>query len=67
METLTPHLFADVDFTTSIYLIFFSNSTTNEDEDGFPDNLGSIKDAVKDIMIAGMELVDMINNWKDQP
>ena len=31
------------------------------------DNLGPVKDAVRDIMIAGMELVDMINNWKHQP
>ena len=33
---------------------------------GFQDNPGWEKDAVKDIMIAGMELVDMINNWKHQ-
>lgn len=31
------------------------------------DNPGSVKDAVKDIMIAGTGLVDMINNWKHQP
>ena len=30
------------------------------------DNPGSVKDAVKDIMIAGTGLVDMINNWKHQ-
>lgn len=31
------------------------------------DNPGSVKDAVKDIMIAGTGLVDMINNSKHQP